>query len=205
MINSMNSKFLIILVFLFGALLVGQISDSYGHGLGSETMPPVMIGDTEATLEVNSSTIYTDVDGEEKGIRQISIDFFETFTNIESNEVRSIDNVTFQVDLIKSGNVIISETFQRDDGVLIMNLTPSYNEQVQVMERETFASFFGLASEQYSFEGEIFENGGLYEFEISVLTINSYDNVLTDPPYYELGISIEETTRYEIDDPNYGK
>ena len=200
----MNPKFLIIPVFLIGVLFVGQIPDSFGHGLGSETMPPVMIGDTEATLEVNSSTIYTDIDGEEKGIRQISIDFFETFTNIESNEVRSIDNVTFQVDLIKSGNAIISETFQRDDGVLIMNLTPSDNEQVQIMERETFASFFGLASEQYNFEGEIFENGGLYEFEISVLTINSYDNVLNDPPYYELGISIEETTRYEIDDPNYG-
>ena len=201
----MNSKFLIIPVFLIGALFLGQIPDSFGHGLGSETMPPVMIGDLEATLEVNSSTIYTDIDGEEKGIRQISIDFFETFTNIDSNQVQSIDNVTFQVDLIKSGNVIISETFQRDDGVLIMNLTPSNNEQVQVMERETFASFFGLASEQYNFEGAIFENGGLYEFEISVLTINSYDNVLTDPAYYELGISIEETTRYVIDDVNYGK
>ena len=155
----MNSKFLIIPVFLLGILFVGQISDSYGHGLGSETMPPIMIGDLEATLEVNSSTIYADIDGEEKGIRQISINFFETFTNIDSNQVQSIDNVTFQVDLIKSGNVIISETFQRDDGVLIMNLTPSNNEQVQVMERETFASFFGLASEQYNFEGKIFENG----------------------------------------------
>ena len=211
----MNAKFFIIPVFLIGALFLGQISDSYGHGLGSETMPPVTIvmyddlGDepfvVEGTLEVNSSTIYTDVDGEEKGIRQISIDFFETFTYVESNEIKPIDNVTFQVDLIKSGNVIISETFQRDDGVLIMNLTPSNNEQVQVMERETFASFFGLASEQYNFEGKIFENGGLYEFEISVLTINSYDNVLTDPAYYELGISIEETTRYVIDDVNYGK
>ena len=201
----MNLKFLIIPVFLLGVLFVGHISDSYGHGLGSETMPPVMIEGTEATLEINSSTIYTDVDGEEKGIRQISINFFETFTYVESNEVKPIDNVTFQVNLIKSGNVIISETFQRDDGVLIMNLTPSDNEQVQVMERETFASFFGLASEQYNFEGEIFENGGLYEFKILVLTINSYDNVLTDSVNYELGISIEETTRYEINDVNYGK
>ena len=215
MIGSMNSKFLVIPVFLLGILVVGHISDSYGHGLGSETMPPVTIvmydglGDepfvVEGTLEVNSSTIYTDVDGEEKGIRQISIDFFETFTYVESNEVKPIDNVTFQVDLIKGGIVLISETFQRDDGVLIMNLTPSDNEQVQVMERETLASFFGLASEQYNFEGEIFENGGLYEFEISVLTINSYDNVLSDPVDYELGISIEETTRYEINDINYGK
>ena len=184
----MNNKFLIIPVFLIGALIVGHIPDSFGHGLGSETMPPVMItimddlGDEpfvlEGTLEVNSSTIYTDIDGEEKGIRQISINFFETFTYVESNEVKPIDNVTFQVDLIKSGNVIISETF---------------------------ASFFGLASEQYNFEGEIFENGGLYEFEISVITINSYDNILTDPVNYELGISIEETTRYEINDVNYGK
>ena len=168
-------------------------------------MPPVMIGDLEATLEVNSSTVYTDVDGEEKGIRQISINFFESFTNVDSNEVKSIDNITFQVELIKADDVLINETFQREDGVLIMNLIPSDDEQVKVMEQETFGSFFGLASEEYNFEGKIFENGGLYEFKISVLTINSYDNVLTDPAYYELGISIEETTRYEINDVNYGK
>jgi len=201
----MNFKIVIIPVFLIGVLFTGQIGDSFGHGLGSETMPPVMIGETEATLEVNSSTIYTDVDGEEKGIRQISIDFFETFTYVESNEIKSIDNVTFQVELIKGDTVLMNETFQRDDGILVMNLTPSDNEQVQVMERETFASFFGLASEQYNFEGEIFENGGLYEFKIAIMTINSYDNVLTDPIDYELGISIEETTRYEIDDANFGK
>ena len=65
------------------------------------------------------------MDGEEKGIRQISINFFESFTNMDSNEVKSIDNVTFQVELIKGGTVLINEIFQRDDGVLIMNLTPS--------------------------------------------------------------------------------
>jgi hypothetical protein len=201
----MNLRFFIIPVFLLGVLFVGHISDSYGHGLGSETMPPVMIGDTEATLEVNSSTIYTDVDGEEKGIRQITINLFESFTNMNLIAVEPINNVTFQVELIKGDTILMNETFQRDDGVLVMNLTPSDNEQVQVMERATFASFFGLASEQYNFEGMIFENGGLYEFKISIMTINSYDNVLTDPVDYELGISIEETTRYEIDDVNFGK
>ena len=201
----MDRKFWIIPFFILGLFYVGQINDSAGHGLGSETMPPVMIGDTEATLEVNSSTIYADKDGEEKGIRQISINFFESFTNVDSNEVKSINDVTFHVELIKGDKVLINETFEREDGVLIMNLTPSENEQVKVLERETFASFLGLASEQYNFEGKIFENGGLYEFKISVITINSYDNVLTDPVDYELGISIEETTRYEISDVNYGK
>jgi hypothetical protein len=201
----MNSRFLLIPIFAIGVLLVGQVPDSSGHGLGSETMPPVMIGDREATLEVNSFTNYVDVDGKEIGIRQITINLFESFSNINSVEVKPIDNVTFQVELIKGETVLINERFQRDDGNLIMNLTPSENEQVKVMERATVASFLGLASEQYNFEGEIFESGGLYEFKISVLTINSYDNVLSDPVDYELGISIEETTQYEINDVNYGK
>ena len=51
----MNFKILTIPVFLIGVLFAGQISDSFGHGLGSETMPPVMIEETEATLEVNST------------------------------------------------------------------------------------------------------------------------------------------------------
>jgi len=84
----MSGKFFIIPFLVIMIIFVGQIPDSIGHGLGSEIMPPIMIGDTEATLEVNSSTIYTDVDGEEKGIRQISIDFFETFTNMDLNEVQ---------------------------------------------------------------------------------------------------------------------
>tara|TARA_Y100000590_G_scaffold84999_1_gene94994 strand:- start:181 stop:1776 length:1596 start_codon:yes stop_codon:yes gene_type:complete len=201
----MNNQVLGILFFVIGISVLGQFSDSFGHGLGSETMPPVMIGDTEATLEVNSVTNWITVDEEEVGVRQITINLFESFTNINSVDVESISDVTFEVELIKADTVLIKETFQRDDGILIMNLTPSENEKVKILEHETFASFFGLASEQYNFEGKIFENGGLYEFKITVITINSYDNVLTDPVNYDLGISIEETTRYEINDVNYGK
>jgi len=201
----MNNQIFGILFFIIGISILSQIPDSFGHGLGSETMPPVMIDGTEATLEVNSVTNWINVDGEEVGVRQITINFFESFTLSNSIDVVPMNNVTFEVELIKGDTVLINEVFQRDDGVLIMNLTPSENEQVKVLEHETFASFFGLASEQYNFEGKIFENGGLYEFKISVITINSYDNVLTDPVNYDLGISIEETTRYEINDVNYGK
>ena len=200
----MNSRFLLIPLFVIGVLLAGEVPDSSGHGLGSETMPPVMIENKEATLEVNSFTNYVEVDGKEIGIKQITINLFESFTNNNSNEVAPINNVTFQVELIKGDKILVKEKFQRDDGNLIMNLAPSDNEQVRIMERETVASFLGLASEQYNFEGEIFENGGLYEFKIKVLTINNYDNVLMDPVDYELGISIEETTRYNINDVNYG-
>ena len=82
-------------------------------------MPPIMIGDMEATLEVNSFTNYVDIDGEEVGIKQITINLFESFIGMNSNAVEPINNVTFQVELIKGDTILINETFQRDDGVLI--------------------------------------------------------------------------------------
>ena len=90
------------------------------EGPNSEKNSPSKIS---ISPEVNSSTVYADIEGEEKIIRQISINLFESFTNIDSIEVKSIDNVTFQVELIKSGDVLITETFQRDDGVLTVSYT----------------------------------------------------------------------------------
>jgi len=183
---------------LFGILVVGLISTiempgSFGHGLGSETMDPVTVGDKQVTLEVGSTTDY------DTEIRQITIDLSKTSTR------ELIKETTFSVELIKGDEVLLVNNFERDDGVLIMNLVPSEDEDVQVINEETFASVFGLASDQFNVKGKVFESGGLYEFNIKILTIDSYSNVLPDPIEYYLGISIPETTYYEINDDGFGK
>ena len=86
----MNSRFFIIPVFLIGLLFLGLVPDSLGHGLGSETMPPVMINGKSATLEVGSSTAF------DTGIQQITIILFESGTG------EPIKNTSFEVELIKS-------------------------------------------------------------------------------------------------------
>ena len=172
--------------------LVCNIPSSFGHGLGTETMPPVMIDGTEATLEVASTTSL------DTGIRQITISLFKT----ESGGM--INDVSFEVELIKNEMILFKNNFERDDGILIMNLVPSEDSEVQIFNQETFASFFGLASDQFNLQGKVFEDGGLYKFNVKILTINSYDNVLSEPVKYDLGISIPETTYYEINDRNFG-
>jgi len=178
-------------VFLALALIC-NIPISFGHGLGTETMPPVMIDGTEATLEVASTTSL------DTGIRQITISLFKT----ESGGM--INDVSFEVELIKNEKILFKNNFERDDGILIMNLVPSEDSEVQIFNQETFASFFGLASDQFNLQGKVFEDGGLYKFNVKILTINSYDNVLSEPVKYDLGISIPETTYYEINDRNFG-
>ena len=184
--------------FFFGILVIGLVSTieipgSFGHGLGSETMDPVTVGDKQVTLEVGSTTDY------DMKIRQITIDLSETATR------DLIKETTFSVELIKGDETLFVNNFERDDGVLIMNLVPSEDEDVQVINRETFASVFGLASDQFNVKGKVFESGGLYEFNIKILTIDNYSNVLPDPIEYYLGISIPETTYYEINDDGFGK
>ena len=80
--------FLVSLVFL-SIILVFNVPNSFGHGLGTETMPSVMIDGTEATLQVASNTNL------DTGSRQITISLFETSSN------NAINNVSFVVDLIK--------------------------------------------------------------------------------------------------------
>ena len=178
----MNTKIGILGLVLTAILTVGLIPNSMGHGLGTETMPPVMIGGTEATLEVGSSTML------DTGIRQITIKLFETSSG------DSIKNSTFEVELVKGDDSLFTNNFERDDGILIMNLVPSEKPNVEIINQETFASIFGLASDQFNVQGKVFENGGLYKFSVKIITIESFDNILSQPVEYNLGISIPETT-----------
>ena len=182
----------VLVVFALIAFLP-NIQNSFGHGLGTETMPPVMIDGVESTLQVASTTNF------DTGIRQITISLFETESSDE------ISNVSFEVVLIKNDQQLFKNNFERDDGILIMNLIPSDDSDVQIINQETVASFLGLASDQFNLKGSVFENGGLYMFNVKILTVNNYNNLLSEPVEYELGISIPETTYYEINDKNFGK
>ena len=183
--------FLVSLVFL-SIILVFNVPNSFGHGLGTETMPSVMIDGTEATLQVASNTNL------DTGSRQITISLFETSSN------NAINNVSFVVDLIKNDERLFVNNFERDNGILIMNLIPSEDSDVQIVNEGSLASFFGLESDEFNLKGKVFEDGGLYKFNVKILTINNYKNVLSQQVSYDLGISIPETTYYEIDDENFG-
>ena len=188
-------KYRLISILSVFALMVflPNIQNSFGHGLGTETMPPIMIDGIKSTLQVASTTSF------DTGIRQITISLFET----ESSG--GISNVSFEVVLIKNDQQLFKNNFERDDGILIMNLVPSDDSDVQIINQETVASFLGLASDQFNLKGSVFENGGLYMFNVKILTVNNYNNLLSEPVEYELGISIPETTYYEINDKNFGK
>ena len=104
------------------------MTNAFGHGLGSEIMPPVMLGPKFVTIEVSSSQIPN------TETREVSFKLFDLDTGI------TLKDVTYFVMAKKGNEQLFEGTFQRDDGILLMHFIPTGSKQVSVEEQG--AGFF---------------------------------------------------------------
>ena len=190
-------KKILVIIFLAPVILSYSINEGFGHGLGFEILPPVKLGDREVALEVTSAQ-YLDPDSTD---RQITLSLFDTATTI------TLRDITYHVTASKGGNFLFEDTFQSDNGIFTMNFIPSESGPIEIVE-ETQGSFFdsllGTQKDMISIKGPDFNSGGLYNFDVEILTADSYSNELEEPLFFKVGLSIEDKTFYDIDDPNFG-
>ena len=158
----MNQKFLY-LVPLALLMPFSSISDSYGHGMGNEILPPVMLGSKMVALEITSDTWpdpYT---------KEISFVLFETDTGI------TVKDVTYFVMLTKQNEVLFDITVQRDDGTFILKLHTTESDQISIENEDAdlFGSLTG-GNKIVNVKGNAFGSGGLYNFKVIINTAENY-------------------------------
>ncbi len=190
-------KKLLVLICVAFSVSSFSLQNTYGHGLGYEVLPPVILGDREVALEVTSAQ-YADPESSD---RQITLSLFETATAI------TVRDVTYHITAYKGNDFLFEDTFQSDDGIFTMNFIPTESGEIQLQE-ETEGSFFdslvGMQKNVISVRGPVFESGGLYKFNVEILTADSYTNELEEPILYDVGLSIPDRTYYDIEDVNFG-
>ena len=157
-----NQKF-VYLVLLTLLLPFSSISDSYGHGMGNEILPPVMLGSKMVALEITSDTWpdpYT---------KEISFVLFETDTGI------TVKDVTYFVMLTKQNEVLFDITGQRDDGTFILKLHTTESDQISIENEDAdlFGSLTG-GNKIVNVKGNAFGSGGLYNFKVIITTAENY-------------------------------
>jgi len=170
--------------------------DAYGHGLGSETMSPVLLDNRNVTLAISESQLTPD---STQSSKTIAIMLYET------NRQKPVPNVTFHVTASRDGNILFDGTFQRNDGDLDIGIITTNQKEVKVTEEggaNWFGQIIGSKSNMAIVTGPIFGSGGLYHFKIQVLTADSYSNKLDPPINYEVGLSIPDTKSYKVTDNN---
>ena len=193
----MERKSYIFLIF-FSFSFFTVVPFVYGHGLGSEISDPVDLNGNLVTLETSSSTN----DSQENDDQQISISL------IDFNSGITLRDVTFLIKSERGTQFLFEKEFKADNGFIVFNFVSEDTDSIQIVEEEQgnfFGSLLGLDSRMIHVKGPKLSSGGLYQFDVSVLTADGYSNKLENPLFFQSGISIAQTKSHEIIDPNFGK
>ena len=172
-------------------------SQAFGHGLGTEILPPVSFGDKRLSLEATTTAFeQPEING-----RQIQLVLLDLDTRI------SIKDVTFNLKVSKGNEFLFEHTFQKDDGILVLDLIPSESDDITIEEESSvglFESLIGVNSKSTA-KGSPFKNGGLYVIELQILTVGDYSKKLENPIKYDFGLSFQEFSKHKVNDPNFGE
>ena len=157
------------------------IENSFGHGVGSETFPPVDLNGKLVTLEVSSST----TNPNKTPGQQIS------FSLIDFNSKITLRDVTFMITAHHGEKFLFEKEFKADNGFLVFNFLSEDTDKITIDDQSSsnlFGSLLGLDSRKINVKGPKLSDGGLYKFDIKILTAENYSNNLDPPLTFTSGI-----------------
>ena len=135
-------------------VLVLLAGTAYGHGTGSETLEPFPLGGTMATIEVRSQQVDD----------MVQIDM--GMLGVESQD--RINNVTYEITASHGQAVLFTDTFQQGDGSIRFEFVSGPDSPLTEISQ---GGLFGLLeSQRFRMSGQDLGDGGLYEFDIRVLS-----------------------------------
>ncbi len=189
-------------LFLFTTLIFLSLFGmdyAFGHGIGSETFPPVELDGRLVTLEIYSSQS----DPETNDDQQISISLIDFDSKI------TLRDVTFLITSERGEKFLFEQEFQADNGFIVFNFVSEDTDPIIIDDDndsvDFFGSLLGLESRMVHVIEPKLSEGGLYKFDISVLTADGYSKKLDSPLVFNAGISIAQISKHNIIDPNFGE
>jgi len=173
-------------------------SNAYGHGLGGETHPAVTIGSRNATLSIDISPSTFDPEDPEKYI---------TLRLFDSKTEAVIEHVTFILELKSKGELIFRQMFHDDLGNLNIKTVSEESGEISIdgQEAHGLGGWMRTPTTPVTMRGPVFTEGGLYEYKVEVLTVDSDLNVLDEPIELEGAISLADIQTFDVKDRNDNK
>ncbi len=194
-----SSKSLFLILVLFGIIFtIGNFTlNVYGHGITSEVLQSEILEGQGVSLNLYSTTSPTELNH-----REI---YFELL-DLETDEL--FKEVTFLINVSQNEKTIFENSFQTDDGVLTLDMNMNDETFSKIVQRDSeFDNLNKLKNAKIKNIPNLLSSevpGGLYDFEIKILTAGSYSDELDKPIVFESGLSFPSSDFFEINTPNYG-
>ncbi|WP_297473723.1 peptidase [Nitrosopumilus sp.] len=180
---------IIVICIIFSFAIIPNV---FGHGLGGEVLPPIIIDNKQASLSISITPSVFDENPE----KYISLRLFD------SNTDAIIEHVTFEFELKKDGKQIFKDIFHDELGNLnIKVLTDNSNDiTIEGIKEPVLGGWMKSDSNPLTLRGPAFTSGGLYEYTVKILSINSDSNIINEEIILDGGISIAQTNYFNVND-----
>lgn len=174
-------------------MILGMIvpfNSAYGHGLGLDTISGINADGKKISITVE---LPMNFDSDEKQI---------TITATEDATKENAKNVTFLIGLFYENEMILRNYFFAEQGVLAINVKPTSSGQVEILgvQDELLGAWHATENQPLEITGPIFQDGGLYTFEIELRTIDEPTNIIEDQKVHRADLSVIETTEFNQKD-----
>ena len=169
------------------AILV-PLGMAYGHGTGSEILPPVEMDGRMVTIQVSSEEIDT-------GVR---VDL----AMIQDGTGEPVEDVSYRIEARHGQTPLFSEEFQRGDGRMLFEFVSKETPGIETREVSEGGLFGIFGDSRLEVSGPGLADGGLYSLDVTILSAAGHSP--PQPPTFNSAISVPITYESTIQDRFWG-
>lgn len=173
--------------------------DAFGDGFAMENLPPASVGNRQVQLFIQlTPTILYSGSGQQPSI------FFRWF---DANTNQTLQHISFFLTITKHNQLLFRELLHTHNGMLTMNITPTNSSTWTVYaDKEPILGGWvpDTDSDPIDVVGPIFNEGGLYHFNMQMFSID-YDNNIFDTtdnpasvPNFDAYLSVGDVSSHDM-------
>ncbi len=146
------------------------VDEVFGHGLGGDMAPPISFAGMQVT--VSTQLTPSDITVGEVTSANMAVRFFDQLTD------KNFDQVTYRVEIWRSGDLLARNLFFDTDGELNVELKPiSECEEIRLIDCTTYGgsehvsspgALYVYGNGRPTITGPIFDKGGLYNIRVDI-------------------------------------
>jgi len=189
---------------IFAFLLVSVIFSSlprnaFGDGFAMENLPPASVGNRQVQvfIKLNPTILYSN-----SGVQPtVFFRWFDASTN------QTLKHISFFLTVTKHNQLLFRELLHTHDGILNMEINPTNSKKWEVYaDHEPILNGWvpDFGDDPIVVNGPIFNEGGLYHFNIQMFSID-YDNNIFDTtdnpqsiPNFDAYLSVGDVSNHDL-------
>jgi hypothetical protein len=114
------------------------------------------------------------------------------------NTDATVPHVTYHVKIMRASELLVDDRFHSHDGVILLRFEHTDTQSEVIGNRESLYNAVIVDQQNPALVKGSILVGGLYHYNVTVLSMKEYENKLAEPLNFDLYASVGKTSHYEV-------